>query len=357
MKRIVMRKLDLSVLGAIATPLAGVLVGVLVGSLVVVNRDRSLLMVLGQLAYGAFGSWSNFTASLVYAIPLGFCGLAIAMSYNAGIFNIGAEGQLQLAALATAFVATRISLPSPLLHVPLALLVGALVGAAWALLPGILKAYKGFNEIVVTMLLNYVAILFVSFALQGPMKDPKAYFPQSRPFPQSAWLQRILPTATLHYGFIVLLVMIVLAWFLLYRTTFGFRVRAVGLNPEASRYAGIAVERTMVLAMVLSGAMAGLAGSVEVMGVYRRIMEGFSPGYGYDAIAVALLANLNPLGVLFSAFFFGALRNAAGGLQVDFGIPVSFVFIIQALTIFFVIASQGLKRLFKKYARRCRHAA
>jgi len=342
-------------LNKIVTPIVGVIVGIIFGSLVVVNKDRSLFMVLGQLFYGAFGSWSNFSASLVYTIPLGFSGLAIAFSYSAGIFNIGAEGQLQLAALTTAVVATSTALAGSFLHIPLALLAGAVVGSLWALLPGLLKAYKGFNEIVVTMLLNYVAILLVSFFLQGPMKDPKAYFPQSRPFLESSWLKRIIPQFNVHYGFVILIVVVLITWFVLYKTTFGFKIRAVGLNPEGARYAGINVERIMVLSMVVSGALAGIAGSVEVMGVYHRIMEGFSPGYGYDAIAVALLANLNPLGILFSAFFFGALRNAAGGLQVDFGISISFIYIIQALAILFVIASNGISRQLLNYRRRLHH--
>ena len=149
--------------------------------------------------------------------------------------------------------------------------------------------------------------------------------------------------------------MFIIAWFLLFNMLLGFRFRAVGLNPEGARYAGIKVKRIMVISMIISGALAGLGGSVEVMGVYRRVTEGFSPGYGFDAIAVALLANLNPIGVFFSAFFFGALRNAATGLQVDLGVPVLFVHVVQALAILFVIATRGMPRQLEKIKRRLRY--
>jgi simple sugar transport system permease protein len=336
----------------ILVPVAGVFIGLVVGALVVVNKDRSLFLVIGRLFYNAVGTWGNLTSSLVFTIPLGFTGLAVAFSYSAGIFNVGAEGQLQLGALLTGLVATSSAFGSSWTHIPLALLAGAVIGAFWALIPGLLKAYKGFNEIVVTMLMNYIAILVVNFLLEGPMKAPGAFYPQTRPFAQTAWLRNLVPGSDLHYGFFIVLVFFLLIWFVLYKTPLGFKIRAVGFNPEGSRYAGIRVKRIMVTAMLVSGALAGLGGSVEVMGVYRRVTEGFSPGYGFDAIAVALLANLNPIGIFFSAFFFGALRNAASGLQVDLGVPISFIHIVQALAILFVIATRGMPRQFEKIKRR-----
>jgi general nucleoside transport system permease protein len=336
----------------ILIPVLGVLIGMIVGSMVIVNKDRSLLTVLGQLFYGAFGNMDNFSGSLVYAIPLGFTGLAIAFSYSAGIFNIGAEGQLQLAALVTAVIATSGFLETSPLLLPVIIIAGMLMGGLWALAPGMLKAYKGFNEIVVTMLLNYVAILLVSFFLQGPIQAEGAFYPQTELFPDVARLGKIIRGYTLHQGFWIFLVMVVVVYVILFKTTFGFRIRAVGFNPEGALFAGIDYRKILVLSMVCSGALAGLGGSVEILGVHRRLMEGFSPGYGYDAIAVALLANLNPVGVIFSSFFFGALRNAASGLQIDFGIPVSFIYIIQALAIIFVVSSQGMPRIIRNVKRR-----
>lgn len=353
---LIAERIDMNALKKILIPVAGVLVGMIVGSLVIVNKDRSLFMVMGQLFHGAFGDWTNFTGSVVYAIPLGFTGLAIAFSYSAGIFNIGAEGQLQLAALGTAVVATSGFLAESSLLMPVVLIAGMIMGSLWAVIPGILKAYKGFNEIVVTMLLNYVAILLVSFFLQGPLMAEGAYFPQTEIFPDTARLHKIVQGYTIHQGIWVLLLMVFIVWVILYKTTFGFRIRAVGFNPEGALYGGIDYKKILVLSMVVSGALAGLAGSVEVTGVHRRLMQGFSPGYGYDAIAVALLANLNPIGILFSSFFFGALRNAASGLQIDFGIPVSFIYIIQALAIIFVVSSQGMPRVIRNIRRRIRNA-
>lgn len=341
---------------SVVIPVLGVLIGMIVGSLVIVNKDRSLFTVMGQLFYGAFGNMDNFSGSLVYAIPLGFTGLAIAFSYSAGIFNIGAEGQLQLAALVTAVIATSGFLENSPLLLPVIIIAGMIAGAIWAVGPGFLKAYKGFNEIVVTMLLNYVAILLVSFFLQGPIQAEGAFYPQTELFPDVARLGKVIRGYTLHHGIWIFLAMVVVVYIVLFKTTFGFRIRAVGFNPEGALYAGIDYKKILVLSMVCSGALAGLAGSVEILGVHRRLMEGFSPGYGYDAIAVALLANLNPVGIILSSFFFGALRNAASGLQIDFGIPVSFIYIIQALAIIFVVSSQGMPRVIRDLKRRFKNA-
>lgn len=298
----------------------------------------------------------RWPGSLVFAIPLGFTGLAIVMSYKAGILNIGAEGQLQLAAVAATMVAVQTGFSSPFIHVSLAILAGAAVGAIWAFIPGVLKAYKGFNEIVVTMLMNYIAILFVSFLIQGPIKDKSQYFPQTKKVAETAVLQPISKGLHLHSGIWIFLLLVVVVHFVLFKTTFGFKLRAVGINQDASRYSGIGVKKIMVVAMVISGALAGVAGGVEIMGVHHRLLEGFSPGYGYDAIAVALLADLNPVGVIFSAFFFGALRNAANNLQIDLGIPVAFIYIVQALAIMIVIGSRGVPRLVKNIRRRLSNA-
>jgi simple sugar transport system permease protein len=277
------------------------------------------------------------------------------MSYSAGVFNIGAEGQLQLGALMTAVVATSTAFSSSFTQIPTALLAGAISGAIWGLIPGLLKAYKGFNEIVVTMMMNYIAILLVNYFLEGPMEAPHSFYPQTVPFAKTAWLPDLIPNTDLHYGLFIVVALFFLLWFMLFKTPLGFKFRAVGLNPEGARYAGINVKKIMVLSMVISGALAGLGGAVQVMGVQRRLTEGFSPGYGFDAIAVALLANLNPIGVFFSAFFFGALRNAATGLQVDLGVPVSFVHVVQALAILFVIATRGMPRQIEKIKRRLRY--
>lgn len=339
-------------LSRISVTIGGILFGILAGSLVLIPRGVSPFDVIRHLFGGAFGNIYNFTDSLIYTIPLGFTGLAIVMSYKAGIFNIGGEGQLQLAAIATTMVGTSFAFLPSYVHVPLAILVGALVGGLWALLPGLLRAYKGFNEIVITMLLNYISILMVSYFVQGPIKEPGQYFPQSAKIVKSARLNFIIPGTRLHSGILIFLGMCVLVYFIIFKTTLGYKIRTAGLNPNAGIYAGIDVKKTLVLAMVLSGMIAGMAGSVEILGVHRRLMENFSPGYGYDAIAVALLGELNPFGVILSAFFFGAVRNGANSLQIATGVPVSFVYIIQAFAVLFVVGSTGLPRLIKRIKRR-----
>ncbi len=352
----ILQRVDSKKLAKVLIPTLGVIFGIMVGSLVVVSPERSFFRIVGQLFYGAFGTVDNFASSLVYAIPLGFTGLAIVMSYSAGVFNIGGEGQLQLAAVTTAVIATSKLFPNPMVHIGACLLGGALTGALWALLPGLLRAYKGFNEIVVTMLLNYVATLLVSFLVQGPIKDPAGYFPQSRRILPTAKLGKIIEGTPLHQGLWIFFVLVIVVYFILNRTVFGFRVKSVGFNPEGAKYAGTDVRKTIVWAMLFSGALAGVGGTVEILGVHSRLLEGFSPGYGYDAIAVALLANLNPVGVVFSAFFFGALRNSANGLQIDMGIPVAFIYIIQAIAILVVIGSNGMPKLVKKLYKGAKRA-
>ena len=332
-------------------PILGIFIGAFVGSLVILAKGVNPIIAYAALLDGAFGNIDNFSASLIKTIPLGITGLAVIISYKAGIFNIGGEGQIQLGAVAATLIGTQFAGLNPFLYVPLCILGAALAGGLFAAIPGIAKAYKGYNEIVICMLMNYIAILFVSLMVQGPMKMKGQYFPQSAPLDLGAKLPNILPNTQLHAGIILLLVGCILVYFVIFKTTFGFKLRAVGINLRASQYGGINAKRVMALAMIISGAVAGIAGGVEIMGVHGRLIENFSPGYGYDAIAVALLANLNPLWLLLSAFFFGALRNGAINMQIMTGVPVSFVYIIQALAVLFVISATGIPRFLKKVKR------
>jgi ABC-type uncharacterized transport system permease subunit len=342
------------VISPVAVPVLGVFFGVIAGASLVVPEDGSLFRVVAMILDGAFGSLDNISESLIYAIPLGFTGLAVALSYSAGIFNIGCEGQLQLGAVATTLIATSSNAfnGSPLLHTTLAITAGAIFGAIWALIPAVLKAYKGFSEIVVTMLLNYVAVLMVGYLVQGPMKDPAGDFPHSRLVADSAILKGILPFLNLHTGFWILLILLAAVYFIMYRTTFGFKLRAAGYNPQGAEYAGYNIKKIIIYTMLISGALSGMAGGIEILGVHYRLLEGFSPGYGFDAIAVALIANLNPFGVMASALFFGALRNAANSLQIELGIPVAFVYIIQGLSILFVVGSGKMPQIIRRIRKR-----
>ncbi len=332
-------------------PVFGIIAGALVGSLVIIAKGVNPITAYMALFEGAVIGLDNFTSSMVKAIPLGLTGLAIVLSYKSGVFNIGCEGQLQMAAIVTTFIGTRFAGLNPFVHVLLCFISAGVAGALYALLPGIAKAYKGYNEIIITMLLNYIALLFVSLMVQGPMKLKNQFFPMSPPLEASARLPFIISGTRLHAGIILLIICSVLVYFLLFRTTFGYKMRAVGINSRASQYGGIDAKKIMVSAMLISGAMAGLAGANEIMGVHGRLIENFSPGYGYDAIAVALLANLNPFWVLLSAFFFGALRNGASSMQISTGVPVSFVYIIQGLAVLFVVGATGIPRFMNKVRR------
>ncbi|MEL7607906.1 MAG: ABC transporter permease [Bacillota bacterium] len=321
-------------------PLLGILAGVVVGALIVMLKGADPFSAYAALFTGAFGNLGNVTNSLIKTVPLGLTGLAVMISYRAGIFNIGCEGQLQIGAILATIVGINFAGLNTGLHIGLCVLASMAAGAFLALIPALAKAYRGYNEIVVTMLLNYIAIYFSSYMVQGPLKAPGQLLPQS--IRLYAPLPFVVPGTRLHLGIVFFILLSLLLYFILNKSAFGFKIRATGLNATASDYAGIKSKRIMIGAMLISGALAGMAGACEIMGVHERLVENFSPGFGYDAIAVALLANLHPLGVMLSALFFGALRNGASNMQIVTGLPVAFVQIIQGISVLSVIASGSL---------------
>jgi general nucleoside transport system permease protein len=284
------------------------------------------------------------TETLLRATPLIFAGLAVALGFRAGLFNIGAEGQIYIGGLfATAVGINFLDLPL-LIHLPLAVAAGFVGGAAWGFIPGILKARTGAHEVITTIMLNYVSYLVVDLALrqvffQLPGRDD----PVSKFIVPSSTLPRLLPDERLHWGLILALLAAVAVWWLLFRSTKGFEFRAVGLNPSGARYAGINISRTVVVTMMISGGLAGLAGASEILGTNLRLTPNFSPHWGFDAIAIALLGSSRPVGVVFSAILFGALRAGATPMQATTGIPIDLVVVIQGLVIMF-IAAPGLVR-------------
>lgn len=334
----------------LALPVASVVVALLIGAVLIALQGKSPLSAYVALWKGAAGDLGSVGASLARAVPLTLAALGIALSFRCGVFNIGAEGQLFLAAMASTWVGTHfVGLPA-YLHLPLALLGGFLTGGIYALIPGWLKVRRGFNEIITTILLNYLATNFVSYAVHGPFKDPKGYSPQSAAVATTARLPRLLQGSELHSGVFLVLLAAVLVYWLLYKTVLGYQMRAVGGNPQAAGYGGIPVSRVIVIAMLLSGGIAGLAGSSEILGTQYRLLEGFATNLGYDAIAVALLGRLNPVGILLSGLFFGALRNGAQGMQILTGIPVTIIEVIQAVVILCVLAGSyaQLKPFFRR---------
>lgn len=341
-------------------PVLSVVLALIIGALVVLAAGDNPLNAYAQLAKGAFGSLSDIAETLIAAIPLMFTGLAVAFAFRAGMFNIGAEGQLYIGAILSAWVGYKLNVPGIIL-IPLALIAGALGGALWAGIAGALKAWRGAHEVITTMMLNYIAIDISHFLLEsnpntgqpGPMSQTIQVGNPETP-PMNAHLPGILPGTRLHAGLIVALLMAVVMWFILWRTTLGYRIRAVGLNQKAAAYAGIHVGWSLVIAMLIAGAFAGLAGMVSVFGVSPyQLTDSFSPGYGFDAIAVALLGKTTPVGVILAAILFGALAHGAGLMQSSAGISSHLVEIVQGLIIFFIgadaivryLARRGMVRL------------
>jgi ABC-type uncharacterized transport system permease subunit len=316
-----------------------------VTSLLLLLGGYDVPTALGALWTGSVGSWYALTsATLVRAVPLMLAGCAVAVAFRAGVFNIGAEGQL----LAGAAAATTVALSLPALSGVTqlaALLAGALAGAAWAGLAALLRARFGVLEVISTIMLNFVALYAVSYLVRGPLQEPTHAYPQTEAVAESVRLGHIPGAGRLHLGIVIALVVVVVVGWTLRHTAAGFRLLAVGESVFAAASAGrIDVGTVTARAFMASGALAGLAGAIEVLGVTYALYENISPGYGFTAIAVALLAGLDPWRVIFSAFLFGALEAGAGAMQRDAGVPSTLVSVIEALLILGVVGAQALRR-------------
>ncbi len=285
--------------------------------------------------------------TLVYSTPYIFAGLAVALGFRCGLFNIGAEGQLFVGALASAYVGYSITGLPMIIHLPLALAAGAAAGGAWAAIAGVLKAYTGAHEVVTTIMLNYVAFRLSDFLLTGPMKR-SGFNPVSPPVEESAWLPKLAPDPLrFHAGFFVALLAAYFVYWFLWKTTWGFEIRTVGANPDAARYAGMSIAKNYILAMALSGALAGLAGTNEVLGVNHFMAQAFSSGYGFDSIALALLGKSHPGGVVLASLLWGFLRAGATRMQSAADIPIDIVQIVQGMVIIFVAAPALVRMIWR----------
>ncbi|HHY38670.1 MAG TPA: ABC transporter permease [Clostridia bacterium] len=321
-----------------ALPILAMAFALTLGAVVIYAAGYSPSLAYEAVWQSTFGSKVYFADTLVKTVPLIFTGVAVAIAFRGSVFNIGAEGQFLMGALAASWAGVALGgLPGPL---PLlsVLLIGLVAGGLFGALAGFLKARLGVSEVISTIMLNYVAMRLVGFAVTGPLKEVGGANPQTARIAPNAMLGIIVQGTRLHWGFFLALLVAVLAYYLLFKTTFGFEVQAVGYNPVAAGCSGINISRNIVLTMFLSGGLAGLGGAVELSGVSYRLYEAFSPGYGYDAIAIALLAGNNPVGVLFTSFLFGALRSGSNMMQRSAGISSVFVYVFQALVVFFVAA-------------------
>jgi ABC-type uncharacterized transport system permease subunit len=287
-----------------------------------------------------------FTESLATVTPYILAGLAVAVGFKCGLFNIGAEGQFGIGALCSAFVGYSIHGWPWYIHLPLALLAGAAGGALWGAVPGLLKGLTGAHEVVITIMMNYVSFRLSDWLLNGPMKAT-GYRPLTPVIEDSAMLPRFFPDPLrFNWGFILALAMAGFVYWFLFKTTLGFEIRAVGANPDGARYAGMNIVKNFVLAMTLSGALAGLAGATQVLGIDHWVGQGFSAGYGFDSIAIALLGQSHPLGVVLAALLWGTLRSGATSMQSLAGVPIEIISIIQGLVIVFVAAPAVIRWIY-----------
>jgi simple sugar transport system permease protein len=334
-------------------------------------RDAYLALLVG--AFGspagiaeALGVWRStgetrqlmdalrpVSESLVITTPYILAGLAVALGFRGGVFNIGAEGQLFIGGLAAAFVGYSVRGLPAVLHVTLALLAGVAGGALWGAIPGYLKAKTGAHEVINTIMMNYIAFRLTDYLLSGPMARPDG-LPITPEVLPTAYLPLLLARpARLHLGFILALLLAGAVWWFLWKTTWGFEVRMAGANPRAANYAGVHTGRTIVMTMALSGALAGMAGAIQILGVDHRMVRAFSTGYGFDAIALALLGNSTPLGVVLSSLLFGFLRGGAARMQSVASVPVELIRIIQGMVIVFIAAPAIIRGLYRlKSARK-----
>jgi simple sugar transport system permease protein len=319
-------------------PLAAVALALCASAGIVAALGADPLRALGALAAGAFGDALALESTLLRSVPLLLCGLGVALAFRCGVWNIGGEGQIHVGALLATALATRALEPAPgWLALPALLAGGAAAGALWAGIAAWLRIHRGVSEVLSTLLLNFIALLGVAWAVQGPLQQAAGGYPQSDAFPEAARLALLPGARRLHAGVLLAVLLPLAVWLLLFRSAAGLRLRAVGLAPDAARYAGISPERETARVLLLSGGLAGLAGALEVSGVTGRLFEGLATGYGFTAIAVALLARLHPLGALPAALFFAALASGSGAMQRVGDVPRVTVQIVEALVIFFSV--------------------
>ncbi len=324
-------------------PLAALGAGLAVLALFFAASGYDPVAALGAMVRGAFGSWYAFTSgTLVRAIPLMLIALGFTVGLRAGVLNIGGEGQFYAGAIAATWIGLKLGEWPGFAAIPLMLATAFAAGACWVAVPAWLRLRFGVLEVISTLLLNFVAEALVSFMVQGPLQEAQHIYPQSDPLPLVARLP-VFPGTRLHLGIVLALSCCVIAWYVFRRTMTGFELRAVGRGPRAARVAGgLRVQRLAAMALLMSGALAGLAGGVEVGGVSYALYPNLSPGYGFTAIAVALLARQSPPGIIVSAILFGALEAGAGAMQRDAGVPAVAVYVAEAVTIIAVLLADAL---------------
>jgi ABC-type uncharacterized transport system permease subunit len=328
---------------SLGAPLAGIVIGLLLGAVLIVIAGANPLEAYKTMLEGAFGGKRQITETLLKTAPILLIGLGLSVAFRARVWNIGGEGQYYMGALFGSVVALAFpGWPRPVLIVVM-LLAGVLGGALWGLIPAILKIRAGMNVIISTLMLNYVAILFVTYLARGPLQEPGGYLPMSAQLVPAARLPLFSGTR-IHVGLLLIALLIPVVYYLIWHTPLGFRLRAVGSRASVARYAGYSVEQAIVFTLMLSGGLAGLAGIIEVSTLHLRLKAGISGGYGFSGVLVALLGRMNPFGVALASLFFGALTVGAETMHVVAGLPPELAQAIQAVIVLSVLAVDALVR-------------
>ncbi len=325
---------------AVLTPIISVILALLVGAIIIACLGKNPIQGYGAMLQGSLGDAGKIGKTLERACPLIFTGLAAVFAYKCGVFNLGGEGQFIMGGCATATVVLGLNLTGPM-GLLLGIIAGIVVGGIWALIPGIMKITRGLNELITTIMLNYVAMYFMEYIFKNVFSDQG--LPKTLAMPKSTHL---IDVGSAHVGVIIAILLGIFLWYVIFRTSFGFKIRAVGMSPTASKVNGFPVRALVLLAFVISGAIAGMGGAVELLGKTPfRLADGFGSGFGFDGVAIALIAQLNPIAAIVVALLFGILSTGGTMMQSVIGVPTAIVDIVRGLIIIFAIAGMAMVKL------------
>lgn len=346
------KKLDFFQLLKILIPIAAVFLALLLGSILLLFIDVNPLEAYKYLIFGNFTNKYNTAEIFVKSTPIILTGLAFTFAFRTGLFNIGGEGQMFAGAMAAVFVGLKTGHLSPFLTISLSLMGAIVAGAIWGLIPGFLKGIFGSSEIIVTIMFNYVALYLISYLVDKPLRESIGFYPQTDLIGRNAFLPYVVPNTRLHIGFVIAIIISIMVYIILWKTPFGYRLRAVGFNPDGAEYSGMSIKKSIIISMAISGALAGVAGFTEINGIHHRLLDNFSKNVGFDGIAAALLGSANPAGVVVSSILLGMLQTGSNSMQRGVGVPANIVSIIQAMIIILVLAGNMLRPKLELYIRR-----
>jgi simple sugar transport system permease protein len=327
----------------VVAPIVGVLAALLVGAVLIRIAGQNPWQAYGTMLKGAFGGERQWTETILKMCPLLLIGLGLSVSFHCRTWNIGAEGQYYIGALVGGVVGLAFPGWPAFVLIPAMLAGGLLGGVLWSAIPAILKVKQGMSEIISTLMLNYIAVLIVEYVSRGPLQEPGGYLPETAQFVKAARIPRLFGSR-IHVGVLIAILLVPAVYFLIWRTPIGFRIRMVGQNPDAARFAGVRTNSSVFFTMLFSGALAGMAGLIEVSSSITRLKGAISGNYGFNGILVALLGRLNPYGVLVAAVLFAGLTIGAESMHTLSGLPIAIAQAIQALVVLFVLAADAIVR-------------